>query len=169
MAEALAQIEDADQTQDDSGEDRPLAARDDPASVRIQLSLACKKSHKRFAEAFVRHGSDKVARGKAIIEAGYKNATNPEDAAVKILRRPEVMAYITALQREHAKSDLMNPEWVFSRLYDEATFFGKGCSPAARIRALEVIGDYKGMSKKEAAVQVAVPMKVFINVNPDDV
>jgi hypothetical protein len=147
--------------------EEPLLSRSDTHATRQQLQLACRPLHRRFAEAYVKHGCGREAKIKAAIEVGY-SIKNQKNSASAILGRPEVQAYVRYLMAEKAKRDEISPDWIRGRLMEEATFFGKGSSHAARIRACELLGRDEGMFQEETP-NVVVPVKVFVGINADEI
>lgn len=79
---------------------------------------------------------------QAAIRAGYA-ATNADVTGPRLLGNVGVAARIAELQREATDKLELDERWVLERLQHEATL--DDSPPAARVRAVELIGKHRGM------------------------
>lgn len=64
-------------------------------------------------------------------------------------RKANIQYHISLGMQEKAEALNLTPELILEKLFKEATREGKGSAHNARVSALQVIGDYLGMFKKE--------------------
>ena len=81
---------------------------------------------------------------QAAIRAGYSKRTANEQAA-QLLAKPSIKQRVQELLAERARRVKLSADWVLARLRAEAERAGDGASPAARVRALELLGKHLGL------------------------
>jgi phage terminase small subunit len=95
--------------------------------------------HIRFAEAYVAGATAAEAMAAA---GGNRTERGAEVQGSRWLNTPEIAAKIKELQDEAAERNAVTVDWIVEKLKHQAETAQK---PGDRIRALEILGKYKGM------------------------
>ena len=97
---------------------------------------------RRFVEEYLVDGVASAAYRRA----GYKATGNAaEVAAARLLRHVQVAEAIKAATEARSATAGITAQWVLDRLRAESEERGKGSSPSARVKALELIGKHLKM------------------------
>jgi hypothetical protein len=80
----------------------------------------------------------------------------------QLITKNNVAEAIIAAKAERAARCKLSATWVIRRLRKEATAQGKNASPAARVRALELLGKHLGMFADRHEVNIGQRVNVEI-------
>ena len=90
---------------------------------------------KKFCREYVKSGIGKDAASIA----GYKE---PNNGAIRLLKKPAILAYIDSLEAKAESATILTKTKVLERLSHEAMNCKSG---SVRVRALELLGKHYGM------------------------
>jgi hypothetical protein len=103
----------------------------------------------RFVEFYFLNPS----RVEAYRKAGYKaRGHSAEVAADRLLKKPAVQEALARLREERARQVQLSGQDVIERLWEESQYRGPGNSHAARVRALQLLGEHFGLFAKRVEV-----------------
>jgi phage terminase small subunit len=94
--------------------------------------------------AFVREYLIDLNASAAARRAGYAPRTANRTGS-ELLSNPDIQTQLQAALKERAEKAAVSAEWVLERLRIEAEGSGPDTSPAARVRAAELLGKHIGM------------------------
>jgi hypothetical protein len=103
----------------------------------------------RFVEAYFLNPNRVEAYRKAGCRARGHSA---EVAADRLLKKPAVQEALARLREERSRQVKLSGQDVIERLWEEATRQGEGSSPAARVRALQLLGLHFGLFARRVEV-----------------
>src|SRR5690606_37579871 len=112
----------------------------EPSRTRQTWSMALTTKQEQFCREYL----VVLNATQAAIRAGYSKKTANEQGAQN-LAKLSVKKRIQELLAERAKRTELTADWVVARLRAEAEGSGKGSSPSARVRALELLGKHLGL------------------------
>ncbi len=107
---------------------------------------------------------------QAAIRAGYSARTANEQGA-RLLAKASIKTAIQVLQAERANRVELTAEWVLTRLMNEARREGEGSSPAARVKALELLGKRLALWLERVRVEGGLSVEVVekvVDANPPE-
>jgi len=111
---------------------------------------------RRFAQHYVRCGNG----AKAARLAGYSHRT-ARFIAHENLTKPDVRAFIEGLAAHAEVIGKLTPEHIAGMLLDEA----RGADHAgARVRAMELLGKWRGMFQDNVTVTTNLPVSALLSV-----
>lgn len=127
--------------------------------------MALTKKEKEFCEEYVRNGCN---ASRAYFHA-YDTLTieSARKGYCKVFRKPEVKAYIAALQKEAFEAACINAERVALKL-GEIAFSEKGdeyYNATAQLKALDLIQKQLGLQQQR--IEADVTTDIVINVGED--
>jgi phage terminase small subunit len=100
--------------------------------------MALTPKQERFVQEYLRDLNATAAAERA----GYKQ---PRSQGSRLLTKVDIQEAIVAAKAERAARCKLSATWVIRRLRKEATATGPNASPAARDRALELLGKHLGL------------------------
>src|SRR5437868_400914 len=96
---------------------------------------------------------------QACIRAGY-SAKNADKIGSQLLGNSRVMEAIKAARERQVERTEITEDYVLKGLQREAETMGKGGSPSARVRALELLGKHRDMFREKVDVNVKAQLEV---------
>jgi hypothetical protein len=113
------------------------------------LGMALLERQQRFVEFYFLNPN----RVEAYQKAGYRaRGHSAEVAADRLLKKPAVQEALARLREERSRHVQLSGRDVIERLWEEATRQGEGSSQAARVRALQLLGEHFGLFAKRLEV-----------------
>jgi hypothetical protein len=92
-------------------------------------------------------------RVEAYQKAGYKaRGHSAEVAADRLLKKAAVQEALAKLREERSRQVQLSGREVIERLWEESQYRGPGNSHAARVRALQLLGEHFGLFTKRFEV-----------------
>src|SRR5262245_25527010 len=111
-------------------------------------------------QAFVREYLLDLNATAAARRAGYKDGNKGR----QLVTKSNIAAAIQeAIQARGARAEI-KADWVLEHLRYEATLEGKGSSPAARVKALELLGKHLGMFVDRLSIEPPRRTRVVVEV-----
>ena len=124
--------------------------------------MALTKKEKEFCEEYIRNGCN---ASRAYFHAyDTSSIENARKAYCKVFRKPEVKAYIAALQKEAFEAACINAERVALKLGDIA-FADKAdeiYNGSAQLKALDLLQKQLGLQKQEIKADVNTDINITI-------
>jgi phage terminase small subunit len=114
--------------------------------------MALPGKHERFVQEYLKDLNATAAAGRA----GYKK---PNKQGPRLLVNVGIQEAIIAAKADRARRCKLSATWVIRRLRKEATAKG---SPAARVRALELLGKHLGLFTDRHEVNIGQRVNVEI-------
>jgi len=117
----------------------------------------------RFVEEYCGNGWNAT---QAAISAGYSPHTAKE-IGYENLTKPHIAVQVAVRRRELAEKAELSGQWVLDRLKIEALREDEGSTHSARVTALKLLGDNRGLFNEDNPPPPAVPTQINVNLTAE--